>query len=272
MHTTTNVDGLVPSLGGLPRRAADKVRTVALRNPIAQRRADAQRRRILTRDFLDSTGYNRLMTRYLEWGVDGLNSAELQTRNYRWRHVRQARVLGAWRWLGVYENSEFLVPLVFGGGQGLDFGGARGPISLDVPICDRLETDAFGRPVAYPDLKAVKNRSLDYIFSSHTLEHIPALDGTLQMFSRKLKPGGLLVLLLPAYTCTRWRAGTHTYADEKGASPHVHTFYLALDPSVPPDLRADRAAVPIDVRVRTHFAVEQARLVGDNSIWIVGRR
>ena len=270
--TTTHADGFAPSQSDLPRRAAEKVRTVALRNPIAQRRVDAQRRRILTRYFLESTEYNHLMTHHLQWGVDGLNSAEWMTRNYRWRHFKRAAVLGAWRWLGVYENSEFLIPLVFGDGEGLDFGGARGPISLDVPICDRLDTDVFGRPVAYQDLKAVKNRSLDYIFSSHTLEHLSALDGTLQMFSRKLKPGGLLVLLLPAYTCTRWRAGTHTYADAKGASAHVHTFYLALDPTVPADLRADKAAVPIDVRVRKHFTVEQASMVGDNSIWIVARK
>ncbi len=272
METTSNAHDFVPSLNGLPGRLVDKVHTLALRNPIAQRRTESLRRRVLTREFLDSTDYNHLMTRYLVLGRDGLHSAEWMTRNYRWRHFKRAAVLGAWRWLGVYENSEFLIPLVFGDGEGLDFGGARGPIGPNVPICDRLDTDVFGRPVAYQDLKAVKNRSLDYIFSSHTLEHIAALDGTLQLLNRKLKPGGVLVLHLPAYTCTRWRAGTHSYADAKGASPHVHTFYLALDPTVPADLRADKAAKPIDLHVRKHFTVEQASMVGDNSIWIVARK
>jgi SAM-dependent methyltransferase len=272
MHITTSADGFAPVVSGLPRRAADKVRTLALRNPITQRRTESLRRRVLTREFLDSTEYNRLMIRDLELGVDGLNSAERMTPNYRWRHFKRAAALGAWRWLGVYENSEFLIPLVFGDGAGLDFGGARGPIGLDVPVCDRLETDVFGCPVEYRDLKAVKNRSLDYVFSSHALEHIPALDGTLQLLSRKLKPGGVLVLNLPAYTCMRWRAGTHAYADEQGDSPHVHTFYLALDPAVPAALRAATSAVAIDVAVRKHFTVEDARMVGDNSIWIVARR
>lgn len=264
MHTSTSAGRIAPSAGEMPKRVAGKLRKLALSNPIAQRQAAIQRRRVLTHDFLASPRYDALMRRDWQPAVDGLNSAEWQTPNYRWRHFKRNHILGAWRWLGVYENSKFLLPL--------DFGGARGPISLEVAICDRLERDIFGRPVAHASLDAVPDEAFDFVWSSHTLEHIRALDDTLAALVDKLKPGGTLALLLPAYTCTRWRAGTHAYADGKGDSSHVHTFYLALDPNVPPELRADPAAVPIDVQVRRHAVIEQARMVGDNSIWIVARR
>lgn len=46
---------------------------------------------------------------------------------------------------------------------------------------------------------------VDYIFSSHCLEHIPDWVGVLDYWSTKLKPGGVLFLYLPHYSQTYWR-------------------------------------------------------------------
>ncbi len=46
---------------------------------------------------------------------------------------------------------------------------------------------------------------LDYIFSSHCLEHIPNWVDVLDYWTLKLKIGGVLFLYLPDYSQTYWR-------------------------------------------------------------------
>ena len=92
-------------------------------------------------------------------------------------------ILGAWRWLGLYENRELLSSYVFDKSKkGLDFGGARGPISAHVDICDRLDKDLFGRNTKYHSIEEVEDSSFDYIWSSHTLEHLYDVEYILKMF------------------------------------------------------------------------------------------
>ena len=62
-------------------------------------------------------------------------------------------ILGAWRWLGIYENKEIISKIVFLNKKGIDFGGARGPISLKSMVCDRLSEDIFDRKIKYKDKK-----------------------------------------------------------------------------------------------------------------------
>jgi predicted SAM-dependent methyltransferase len=48
-------------------------------------------------------------------------------------------------------------------------------------------------------------QELDYIFSSHCLEHLPDWVGVLDYWTSKLKSGGVLFLYLPDYSQIYWR-------------------------------------------------------------------
>lgn len=93
-------------------------------------------------------------------------------------------------------------------GRGLDLG--CGPEKLiDSPNCigvdSNIDASIFGRPAKY-DIKADVTElslfgtgSMDWVFSSHVLEHIPLpkVPDTLREWMRVIKPGGNLVLYLP---------------------------------------------------------------------------
>jgi SAM-dependent methyltransferase len=209
------------------------------------------------------------MTKYYDEAIDGLNSAELLTKNFNYRHFKKGAVLGAWRWMGVYEKRDLLQKYVFSSHlAGLDVGGARGPISLDVDICDRLEKDIFRRRVKYHDISEIPNGSLDYVWSSHTLEHIPKLEEFISRLRDILKDNGKLIILVPAYTCSRWRAGSHTYTDKQGDSSHLYTFCLTSDKNVEEAV----GCCAIDEVVGRYFAVDETEMVGDNSIFLLATR
>jgi SAM-dependent methyltransferase len=253
----------------LIRKVAIKAQLMLTRNPLVEAWLGRKRRRTLTRQFIESEDYTRMMMKGFDPEIDGANSAELRTRNFNHRHFKHNRVLGAWRWLGVYENRAVLTDYVFSKGlEGLDLGGARGPISLEVDICDRLEKDIFNRPVRYSNVSQIPEDLLDYVWSSHTLEHIEDLDAFIGSLSTKLKPGGKLITLVPAYTCTRWRAGRHEYADARGASNHLYTFCLAKDT----EKTGLPGCVPIDELIGRHLRIDDATMAGDNSIFIVATR
>ena len=257
------------SITSLPQRIAAKTRRALARSAAAEAWRQRQRKRILSQAYVASSEYHRLMTKYYDEKIDGLNSAELLTKNFNYRHFKKNAVLGAWRWLGVYEKRGLLQKYVFSRRlAGLDVGGARGPISLEVDICDRLETDIFHRKVKYRDISEIPDSSLDYAWSSHTLEHIPNLEDFIGQLRHKLKDGGKLIAQVPAYTCSRWRAGSHKYADKRGDSSHLYTFCLTSDK----DKEETADCCAIDEVVGRHFAVDEAEMVGDNSIFLLATR
>jgi SAM-dependent methyltransferase len=257
------------SIVSLPQRIAAKTRRALTRSAAAEAWRQRQRRRILSQAFVASSEYHRLMTKYYDEEIDGLNSAELLTKNFHHRHFKKNAVLGAWRWLGVYEKRDLLQKYVFSHHlAGLDVGGARGPISLEVDLCDRLEKDIFRRDIKYHDISEISNGSLDYVWSSHTLEHIPELEDFICRLRDTLKDNGKLIILVPAYTCRRWRAGSHKYTDEGGDSSHLYTFCLTSD-----KIKEETAGCcAIDEVVGRHFAVDEAEMVGDNSIFLLATR
>lgn len=95
-------------------------------------------------------------------------------------------------------------------GIGFDIGCARqewafpGAIAIDKIFDD--EYDAYN----LPSLK------VDYIFSSHCLEHLPDYVEALQYWSTKLKEGGVLFLYLPHYEQEYWRPWNNR--------KHIHAF------------------------------------------------
>lgn len=57
---------------------------------------------------------------------------------------------------------------------------------------------------------------VDYIFSSHCLEHVPNYANTLDYWMAHLRPGGILLLYLPDFSQTYWRPWNNR--------KHVHAF------------------------------------------------
>jgi len=96
--------------------------------------------------------------------------------------------------------SQFAIPyaLHFCKGYGVDIGCAKkewmfpGANPVDPAF---TEYDSLNFPY----------ENLDYIFSSHCLEHLPDWVSHLNYWGQKLKSGGILFLYLPAYSQTYWR-------------------------------------------------------------------
>ena len=138
-------------------------------------------------------------------------------------------------------------------GCGLDVGsGGRHP--------DRLhDTENKIRPLAIGvdllgsqligyanNLKWFKDDVLDYVFSSHLLEHMADISGTLKEWLRVLKPGGRIVLYLPL-------EGHYPSVGEPGAnSDHKHNL-------TPGKLIEIFSKIPIEISI---IRVEE-RIEGD---------
>lgn len=189
-----------------------------------------------------------LMSRYVE-GEPGLNEARDYTRSYRFRHApAMRRILGVWRWRGLYDAREVILPLLEGGVGDqesgvriLDHGG--GACGL-----------GFGADVIESDAELERARGpYDVVFSSHTLEHCRSLNWVLGRLWRLTAVGGSLVLHVPAWTASHWRAGTKRKNDALHG-PHCWSFCLYGDLE-----RCPPPAVPLPF----------ASYVGDNSILAV---
>jgi hypothetical protein len=246
----------------------DVVRAVTRRWPAAglQRARDASPSVPLDEAFLRSDEYSTLMSRYLPYdGSYDLHEAQNETRCFRFRHHELAARLGVFRWRGIQKHLEVILPLVSAAqSRVLDFGGAGGPLGLGSLVVDRLERDALGRPVPYASLPAA-GTGYDVAFSSHALEHIPALDEALTLLVASLRPGGHLLLHLPAFSCERWRAGVHR---NQRFNDHVWTFGIGPEPA---GVRC-QSYVDIAGKVAATFDVAVAEYCGDDSIFVHARR
>ena len=80
-------------------------------------------------------------------------------------------------------------------GRGLDVGAGAYPLEGARAIDDAKEN-------AY-DIKE-NSGSVDFVFSSHTLEHVAYVDKALGEFARVLRPGGVLFLYLPHPASEMW--------------------------------------------------------------------
>lgn len=194
------------------------------------------------------------------------HDAEPKTKNYNIRHFQLTKALGGWRWKGVFTYRETFVDLIFNENlKGIDFGGSQRPISFDIDVVDIEKEDFYGREVKYHSIDEV-DFDLDYIFSSHTFEHIPELDKILAKLYDKLQPDGILALNLPSYTCKRWWADTGNWM---GGTPHVHTFKLSKSSTTDniPNL------VDIDTKLEeVGFNIALAEYAGDNNIIIFAEK
>ena len=95
-------------------------------------------------------------------------------------------------------------------GKGMDIGGFfewTFPGAKAINILNDDEWDAYHLP----------EEKYDYIFSSHTLEHLPDYVGALEYWKEHLKKGGVLFLYLPHPDMEYWQPQNNR--------KHLHLFY-----------------------------------------------
>jgi SAM-dependent methyltransferase len=207
-------------------------------------------------------GYNGTYTQF----INEIYDAEPKTNNYNIRHFQLVHKLGGWRWKGIFTYRETFTQLIFNKNlKGVDFGGSQRPISSHLDIVDIENTDFYGRPIKYHSLKEVEY-GIDYIFSSHTLEHIPNLEEILEEMYDNLVEDGILALNLPSYSCKRWWGDTGNWM---GGTPHVHTFKLKkteVTEDIPCLLNID------ELLEKKGFKIALAEYSGDNNIIIFAEK
>ena len=139
------------------------------------------------------------------------------------RHSDAARAeLGVWRWAGMQEyQAEILSEIA--GKRVIDFGGAAGPLGFDSVIVDKATPDKWTTLNEWREY--LGNFGVDVIFTSHTLEHIEDLTGTLDQM-RAIAP--TIICHVPSWKNPAWRAGVDRPRKEQDG-PHLWTFGLWED-------------------------------------------
>lgn len=128
---------------------------------------------------------------------------------YEYKGKRYPKYLKEW------QAGSYIFPIAakFCSGLGLDIGGDvlggcvfPGAMAINVNFPDQF--DAFNLPESV--------RGFDYIFSSHTLEHIAEYRKALQCWIARLKQGGILFLYLPHPDMEYWHPDN--------CAKHWHSF------------------------------------------------
>jgi SAM-dependent methyltransferase len=107
-------------------------------------------------------------------------------------------------------------------GKGVDIGAGLWPIPGATPV------DIWRGPGAGRTLDELPDASLDYVFSSHCLEHIDHWNDALNRWISKLVPGGTIFLYLPHPDCALWQRGSPFVGDGHLWSPSPAAVIGAL--------------------------------------------
>jgi SAM-dependent methyltransferase len=97
-------------------------------------------------------------------------------------------------------------------GTGIDVGANQWPFPGAVPIHDTPGENAYR-------LDRFADARLDYVFSSHCLEHLDRWQDALRLWIRKLRTGGVLFLYLPHVSNELWKPGGPWVGDGHVWSP-----------------------------------------------------
>ena len=92
-------------------------------------------------------------------------------------------------------------------GVGIDIGAGYWPYPGAIPV-DLFRGPGYGKVV-----QDFNDNSLDYVFSSHCLEHIENWKPVLKSWIIKIKVGGILLLYLPHPDCEIWHPGSPFVGD-----------------------------------------------------------
>ena len=86
-------------------------------------------------------------------------------------------------------------------GKGIDVGADNWPLSGAIPILNKDNQNAH-------KLDNFSDCSLDYVFSSHCLEHLERWEEALKLWISKIKINGILFLYLPHKSMQLWNPGS----------------------------------------------------------------
>lgn len=106
-------------------------------------------------------------------------------------------------------------------GNGIDIGCGPDPLKLPPGVSgsvlgwDRPQGDGASLP-------NIEDRTFDFIYSSHCLEHLNDVGAALARWTEVLKPGGFLYIVVPDFEL--YEHGRYPIA-----GPHKHSFSLTLD-------------------------------------------
>jgi SAM-dependent methyltransferase len=131
---------------------------------------------------------------------------------YLYQHPDIERKPGGWFYKGKFypdyltvggaSHAIFREALIFCQGRGIDIGAGLWPLPGATPV-DIWRGQGIKQSISdYPD------GTLDYVFSSHCLEHIMNWQEALSEWVRKLRVGGIIFLYLPHPDCAIWYPGS----------------------------------------------------------------
>ena len=93
------------------------------------------------------------------------------------------------------------VALEYCTGRGIDVGAGKNPLPGAIPVDQGADANAY-------DLSRWPDGSMDYVFSSHCLEHLDRWQEALVEWLRVVRSGGVLFLYLPHEKMTMWLPGS----------------------------------------------------------------
>lgn len=138
---------------------------------------------------------------------------------FEYRDKRYPDLIRNWR------MSRYIAPIAkqFCVGNGVDIGSRDAPFpgAIPVDITDDNEWHAMNLPV-----KA--GEKLDYVFSSHCLEHIPDFVSAVEYWITLLKSSGVIFLYLPHWEMEHWRPWHNRKHSHFFEPKHIKDFLECL--------------------------------------------
>jgi SAM-dependent methyltransferase len=107
-------------------------------------------------------------------------------------------------------------------GKGLDIGGGKWPLEGAILVDDNENMNAY-------NLSNFVDNSLDYVFSSHCLEHLTRWEEALTLWIRKIKAGGILFLYLPHESMKMWSPGGPWVREHHVWAPTVNSLIPVIE-------------------------------------------
>ncbi len=101
-------------------------------------------------------------------------------------------------------------------GTGLDIGAGNWPLPGAIAVRDEKEINAY-------KLDKFEDGSLDYIFSSHCIEHLENWREALSLWVRKVKYGGIIFIYAPHKSMLLWRPLAPWVGEDHKWSPDAQT-------------------------------------------------
>ena len=124
--------------------------------------------------------------------------------------------------MGGASHAIFPIALCYCKGSGIDVGAGFWPLPNSISV-DSHRGPGLGKIVA-----DFKDNSLDYVFSSHCLEHIEYWQAALNEWIKKLKPNGVIFLYLPHPECEIWHSGSPFVGDGHKWIPNPDVIKKAI--------------------------------------------